>query len=93
MTCMLSSLPTSLNLSSSITDDSICTHPLPAGGEPASQSTSFGSSFYSVTSTCEYTTQSLYLAEIKGLSIYSVTPTVSMSTLCSNACVYCEHSS
>ena len=50
---MLTPLPTSLNLSSS--PDSMCTHPLSAGGDPASPTTSVGSSTYSVTSTCEYT--------------------------------------
>ena len=52
---MLTSLSTSLNLSSSVTDDIICTHPPSAGGDPASPTTSVGSSTYSVTSTCEYT--------------------------------------
>ena len=36
---MLTPLPTSLNLSS-VTDDSICTHPSSAGGDPASPTTS-----------------------------------------------------
>ena len=52
---MLTPLLTSLNLSSSITDNSICTHPPSADGDPASPTTSVGSSTYSVTSTCEYT--------------------------------------
>ena len=60
---VLLSLPTSLNLSS-VTDDSICTHPSSAGGDPASPTTSVtpaspttsvGSSTYSVSSICEYT--------------------------------------
>ena len=49
---MLTPLPTSLNLSS-VTDDSICTHPSSAGGDPASPTTSVGSSTYSPIS--EYT--------------------------------------
>ena len=44
---MLTPLPTSLNLSS-VTDDSICTHPSSAGGDPASPTTS-------VTAICKYT--------------------------------------
>ena len=50
---MLAPLPTSLNLPSS--HDSMCTHPPSAGGDPASPTTSVGSSTYSLTSTCEYT--------------------------------------
>ena len=52
---MFTSLSTSLNLSSSVTDDIICTHPPSAGGDPASPTNSVGSSAYSLTSTCEYT--------------------------------------
>ena len=51
---MLTSLLTSLNLSS-VTDDSICTHPSSAGGDPASPTTSVGSSTNSVTPISEYT--------------------------------------
>ena len=45
---MLPPLLTSLNLSS-VTDDSICTHPSSAGGDPASPTTSVGSSTKVVT--------------------------------------------
>ena len=51
---MLTPLLTSLNLSS-VTDDSICTHPSSAGGDLASPTTSVGSSTDSVTPFCEYT--------------------------------------
>ena len=51
---MLTPLPTSLNLSS-VTDDSICTHPSSAGGDPASPTTSVDSSTNSVTPISEYT--------------------------------------
>ena len=51
---MLTPLLTSLNLSS-VTDDSICTHPSSAGGNPASPTTSVNSSTYSVTPISEYT--------------------------------------
>ena len=51
---MLTPLPSSLNLSS-VTDDSICTHPSSAGGDPASPTTSVGSSTYSVSPISEYT--------------------------------------
>ena len=51
---MLTPLLTSLNLSS-VTDDSICTHPSSAGGDPASPTTSVGSSTNSVTPISEYT--------------------------------------
>ena len=51
---MLTPSLTSLNLSS-VTDNSICTHPSSAGGKPACPTTFVGSSTYSVTSTCEYT--------------------------------------
>ena len=52
---MLSPLLTSLHLSS-VTDDSICTHPSSAGGDPSRPTTSVGSSTYSVTPISEYTT-------------------------------------
>ena len=51
---MLTPLLTSLNFSS-VTDDSICTHPSSAGGDPASPTTSVGSSTDSVTPISEYT--------------------------------------
>ena len=51
---MLTPLLASLNLSS-VTDDSICTHPSSAGGDPASPTTSVGSSTYSVSPISEYT--------------------------------------
>ena len=51
---MLTPLQTSLNLSS-VTDDSICTHPSSAGGDPASPTTSVGSSTNSVAPISEYT--------------------------------------
>ena len=51
---MLTPLLTSLNLSS-VTDDSICTHPSSAGGDPASPTTSVGSSTYSASPISEYT--------------------------------------
>ena len=51
---MLTPLPTSLNLSS-VTDDSVCTHPFSVGGDPASPTTSVGSSTYSASSISEYT--------------------------------------
>ena len=51
---MLTPLLTSLNLSS-VTDDSICTHPSSAGGNPASPTTSVGSSTDPVTPISEYT--------------------------------------
>ena len=50
---MLTPLLISLNLSS-VTDDSICTHPFSAGGDPASPTTSVGSSTYSASSISEY---------------------------------------
>ena len=52
---MLTPLLTSLNLSS-VTDDSICTHPSSAVGDPASPITSVSSSTDSVTPIREYTT-------------------------------------
>ena len=51
---MVTPLLTSLNLSS-VTDDSICTHPSSAGGDPASPTTSAGSSSYSASPISEYT--------------------------------------
>ena len=51
---MLTPLLTSLNFSS-VTDDSICTHPSSAGGDPASPTPSVGSSTDSVTPISEYT--------------------------------------
>ena len=51
---MLTPLLTPLNLSS-VTDDSICTHPSSAGRDPASPTTSVSSSTYSVTPISEYT--------------------------------------
>ena len=52
---MLTPMLTSLNFSSFVTDDSSCTYPPSAGGDPACPTTSVGSCAYSVTSTCEYT--------------------------------------
>ena len=51
---MLTTLLTSLNLSS-VTDDSICTHSSSAGGDPASPTTSVGTSTYSFTPISQYT--------------------------------------
>ena len=51
---MLTPLLTSLNLSTA-TDDSICTHPSSADGDPASPTTSVGSSTYSTSPISEYT--------------------------------------
>ena len=51
---MLTTLLTSLNLFS-FTDDSICTHPSSAGGDPASPTTSVGLSTYSASPISEYT--------------------------------------
>ena len=58
---MLTPLPTSLNLSS-VTDDSICTHPSSAGGHPASPTTSVGSSTYSASPISEYTILMCFVA-------------------------------
>ena len=58
---MLTPLSTSLNLSS-VSDDSICTHPFSAGGDPASPTTSVGSSTYPVTPFREYTCYCEYIS-------------------------------
>ena len=58
---MLTPLLTSLNLSS-VTDDSICTHPPSAGGDPASPTTSAGSSFNSASPISDYTILMCFVA-------------------------------
>ena len=68
---MLTPLPTSLNLSI-VTDDSICTHPSSAGGDPASPTTSVGSSTDSVTPISEYTIPMC----IVSITVYSVVLTI-----------------
>ena len=50
---VLTPLPASLNLPS-VTDDSICRHPSSAGDDPASPTTSVGSSTYSASPISEY---------------------------------------
>ena len=63
---MLTPLRTSLNLSS-VTDDSICTHPSSVGGDPASPTISVNSSTNSFTPISEYT-----ILCIVSITVYSV---------------------
>ena len=63
---MLTPLLTSLNLSI-VTDDSICTHPSSAGGDPASPTTS-------VTPICKYTLLVCIVSIAVSTCLYSTTP-------------------